>query len=151
MWNFPIGRAININSTLSYLENFTKMNMNELWNIKKYIWNIKRTHFLHSHHMNLMNQSRCLSLILCQNIQWRTEFLSHSLPEITTNPLQMVLHTINRLCHWEIERTTVGEFFKWLQTGNGKPTISYRCSVTKMTNGLGDCSPSFATWIEANL
>jgi len=76
-----------------------------------------------------------------------------SLPQFprNSNPLQIVLHTINRLCHWEIEQPTVEEFFKRLQTRNGKPTISYRCSVTKMTNGLGDCSPSFAAWIGAHL
>jgi len=37
-----------------------------------------------------------------------------SLPQFPRNskPLKIVLHTINRLCHWEIERPTVGEFFK---------------------------------------
>ena len=55
------------------------------------------------------------------------------------------------MCHEEIERPRVGELLESLKNGGGKPTISYRCSVTNMTNGLGDYLPSFATWIEANL
>ena len=142
-----------MNSTLSYSENFTG---NEYeWTMKHNEIHMKHKgkHIYYTHnHMNLMKQSCCLSLILCQNIQWRTEFLSHSIPEITINqPFANGLHTINRLCHKEIERPGVGEFLKSLQNGDGKATISYRCSVTKMTNGLGDRFPSFATWIEAKL
>jgi len=55
------------------------------------------------------------------------------------------------MCHEEKKRPRVGNLLKSLQNGGGKPTISYKCSVTNMTNGLGDCFPSFATWIEANL
>jgi len=55
------------------------------------------------------------------------------------------------MCYEEIERPRVGELLESLQNGGEKPTISYRCSVTNMTNGLGDYFPSFATWIEANL
>jgi len=55
------------------------------------------------------------------------------------------------MCHEEIEHPRVGELFESLQNGDEEPTISYRCSVTNMTNGLGDCFPSFATWIEAHL
>jgi len=55
------------------------------------------------------------------------------------------------MCHEEIECPRVGELLESLQNGGGKPTISYRCSVTNMTNGLGDYLPSVATWIEANM
>jgi len=55
------------------------------------------------------------------------------------------------MCHEEIERLRVGELLESLQNGDEDPTISYRCSITNMTNGLGERLPSFATWIEANL
>ena len=128
--------------------------MNMKWTMKHNEIHMKhKRHICYTHnHMNLMKQSHCLSLILCQNIQWRIEFLSHSLPEITTHqPFANGLHTINRTCHEEIEHPRVGEFLKSLQNGDGKATISYRCIVTKMTNGLGDRLPSFATWIESKL
>jgi len=55
------------------------------------------------------------------------------------------------MCHEEIECPRVGELLESLQNGDEEPTISYSCSVTNMTNGLGDYLPSFDTWIEANL
>jgi len=55
------------------------------------------------------------------------------------------------MCEEDIEWPRVGELLESLQNGDEEPTISYRCSATNMTFGLGDPSPSFATWIEANL
>jgi len=55
------------------------------------------------------------------------------------------------MCEEEIECPRVGELLESLQNGDEDPTISYRCSATNMTFGLGDPSPSFTTWIEANL
>lgn len=129
--------------------------MNMKWTMKHNEIHVKhKRHICYTHnHTNLMKQSRCLSLILCQDIQWRNKVSFPQSPRSyqPTNPLQMVLHTINILCREEIERPRVGEFLKSLQNGDGKPTISYRCSVTKMTNCLGDRLPSFATWIESKL
>jgi len=81
-----------------------------------------------------------------------TKFLSHSLPEVTSQKsFENNLHTIYRMCHEEIEHPRVGELLESLQNGDEEPTISYKCSVTNMKNGLGDRFPSFSTWIEANL
>lgn len=93
-----------LNSTFSYLESFHwKQIWMKIWNRTKYIWNIKKIHFLNSRHRNLMNQSCNLSLILCQNVQWVTGFLSHSFPEIPTL-YKMTLNTINKLFHEKVDQ-----------------------------------------------
>ena len=80
------------------------------------------------------------------------EFLSHSSQKLQANqPFANSLHTIYRMCHEEIEFPRVWELLESLQNGDEEPTISHRCNVTNMTNGLGERLPSFATWIEANL
>jgi len=55
------------------------------------------------------------------------------------------------MCHEEIEFPRVVELLESLQNGDEKRTISYRCSATNMTFGLGDHLPFFTTWIEENL
>jgi len=55
------------------------------------------------------------------------------------------------MCYEEVECPRVAELLESLKNGDEEATISYRCSVTNMRNGLGDNFPSFATWIEANL
>ena len=125
----------------------------ELWNITKYIWKHKR-HICYTHnHKNLMKQSRCLSLILCQKytVKKQSFFPTVSQKLQANQPFANNLHTIYRMCEEEIEHPMVGDLLESLQNGDGEPTISYRCSATNMTFGLGDRLPSFATWIEANL
>ena len=113
-----------------------------------------KRHICYTHnHMNLMKQSRCLSLILCQKytVKKQSFFPTVSQKLQANQPCANNLHTIYRICEEEIECPGVGELLESLQNGSGNPTISYGCSVTNMTNGLGDRLPSFATWIEANL
>ena len=100
-----------------------------------------------------MKQSHCLSLILYQKytVKKQSFFPTVSQKLQASQPFANGLHTIYRMCHEEIERPRVGELLESLQNGDEEPTISYRCSVTNMKNGLGDRLPSFATWIEANL
>ena len=113
-----------------------------------------KRHIYYTHnHMNLTKQSHCLSLILCQKytVKKQSFFPTVSQKLQANQPFANSLHTIYRMCHEEIEHPGVGELLESLQNGGGEPTISYRCNVTNMTNGLGDRLPSFATWIEANL
>ena len=124
----------------------------ESWNIMKYIWKHKR-HICYTHnHKNLMKQSRCLSLILCQKYTVKKQsFLPTVSQKLQANqPFANNLHTIYRMCEEEIERPRVGKLLKSFRNGDEEPTISYRCSAN-MANGLGDPLPSFATWIDANL
>ena len=100
-----------------------------------------------------MKRSRYLSLILCQKYTVKKQsFFPIVSQKLQANPpFANSLHTLYRMCEEEIECPRVGELLESLQNGGEEPTISYRCSVTNMTNGLGDHLPSFATWIEANL
>ena len=100
-----------------------------------------------------MKQSRYLSLILCQKYTVKKQSFFPIVPQKlqANQPFANNLHTIYRMCKEEIEGPRVGELLESLQNGDGEPTISYKCSATNMTFGLGDRFPSFATWIEANL
>lgn len=113
-----------------------------------------KRHICYTHnHMNIMKQHCCLSLILCKKYTVKKQ----SFFPIVSQKLQAnqhftnSLHTIYRMCYEEIEHPRVGELLESLQNGDEEPTISYRCNITNMTNGLGDRFPSFATWIEVNL
>ena len=125
----------------------------ELWNITKYTWKHKR-HICYTHnHKNLMKQSRSLSLILCKKYTVKKQNLFPTVSQKlqANQPFENSLHTIYRMCHEEIEWPRVGELLESLQNGDEEPTISYKCSPTNMTFGLGDRFPSFATWIEVHL
>jgi len=100
-----------------------------------------------------MKQSHCLSLILCQKytVKKQSFFPTVSQKLQANQPFANSLHTIYRMCKGETERPRVGELLESLQNEDEEPTISHTWSVTNMTFGLGDPSPSFATWIEANL
>ena len=113
-----------------------------------------KRHICYTHnHMNLMKQSHCLSLILCKKytMQKQSFFPTVSQKLQANQPFANGLHTIYRMCHEEIECPRVGELLESLQNEGGEPNISYRCSATNMTNGLGGPLPSFATWINDHL
>ena len=103
----------------------------ELWNITKYIWKHKR-HICYTHnHKNLMKQSCCLSLNLCQKytVKKQSFFPTVSQKLQASQPFANSLHTIYRMCKEEIENPRVGELLESLQNGDGEPTISYRCNA----------------------
>ena len=113
-----------------------------------------KRHIFYTHnHMNLMKQSHRPLLILCEKytMQKPSFFPTVSQKLQANQPFANSLHTIYRMCHEEIEHPRVGELLESLQNEGGEPNISYRCSATNMTNGLGDPLPSFATWIDAHL
>ena len=100
-----------------------------------------KRHIFYAHNdMNLMEQSHCLSLILCKKytMQKQSFFPIVSQKLQANQPFANSLHKIYRMCHDNIECPRVGDLLESLQNGGGKLTISYRCSVTNMTKGLGD-------------
>ena len=129
--------------------------MNMKWAMKHNKIHMKhKRHICCTHnHMNLMKQSRFLSLILCKKYTMKKQsFFPTVSQKLQANwPFATSLNTIYRMCHEEIERPRVGELLESLQNEGAEPNISYRCNAINMTNGLGDPLPSFATWIDVHI
>ena len=101
-----------------------------------------KRHICYTHnHMNLMNQSCCLSLILCKNIQCRNKVYFPQSPRSYKPTNQLALQMV---CIQYIECAMKRQNDQGSPNEGGEPTISYRCSTTNMKNGLGNPLPSFS-------
>ena len=100
-----------------------------------------------------MKQSCCLSLIICQNTQWRDKVSFPQSPRSykPANPLQITCIQYIEIVEKRWNAQGLGSYSNHFEKEMESQPSATGAALSSMTFGWGDPLHSFSTWIDAHL